>query len=539
MFNIKTYDYSEKDFDNWNLDCDYHCIYILENGNDVYIGETNNPIRRGYEHNSDTLKNKNKKYGFTKMHIISGQLSEETPAKHYENLLIKLMKVDGKYNVINRNEGERPHYYRKNEFELYFDKLWIQLEKKGLVNIKSFRMIINSNLYKYSPYTVLTKKQHDALTSIVHTIESGETLPHRDDFKSRPILVSGDAGTGKTVVATALFYYLRNSSIHKDKKIALVYANPSTRSDIQDVFESIAGLSKNDIISPVGLAKKHYDIIICDEAHRLRQGKNLGMYFTHFRRVNEQLGFDNTHDELDWILKKSDCQILFYDEKQITCPLDIPQSSFNKRLYERKRGIRPILFEEQMRIRAGGEYVSYIYDILYQRTTTIKSFEGYDFRLFDSFIDMANLIEEKENHYGLSRLCTGYAWKWKGKKDRTLNDINIDGVNIKWNSQTGGWLSYPATKKEMGSIYTLPGLDLNYAGVVIGPDIFFDPIDNKIKIDKDNFFDKKVKNGVTDDELRNYILNTYAVFFTRGIKGTYVYVCDSNLTEYFKRYIPM
>ena len=111
--------------------------------------------------------------------------------------------------------------------------------------------------------------------------------------------------------------------------------------------------------------------------------------------------------------------------------------------------------------------------------------------------------------------------------------------NIKWNSQTGGWLSNPATKKEMGSIYTLPGLDLNYAGVVIGPDIFFDPIDNKIKIDKDNFFDKKVKNGVTDDELRNYILNTYAVFFTRGIKGTYVYVCDSNLTEYFKRYIPM
>ncbi|KAF5032866.1 hypothetical protein DSECCO2_612700 [anaerobic digester metagenome] len=102
---------------------------------------------------------------------------------------------------------------------------------------------------------------------------------------------------------------------------------------------------------------------------------------------------------------------------------------------------------------------------------------------------------------------------------------------------TGGWLSNPDAKKEMGSIYTLPGLDLNYAGVVIGPDLFFDTHDNTIKVNKDNFVDDKVKNGVTDLELREYILNTYAVFLTRGIKGTYVYVCDNNLREYLKKYI--
>lgn len=90
----------------------------------------------------------------------------------------------------------------------------------------------------------------------------------------------------------------------------------------------------------------------------------------------------------------------------------------------------------------------------------------------------------------------------------------------------------------MGSIYTLPGLDLNYAAVVIGPSIYFDKIDNKIKIDRNKFFDCKLKKGVSDNELLRYILNTYAVFLTRGIRGTYVYVCDDNLRDYFSKYIP-
>jgi len=538
MFIIKTYDYADKNFDEWNIPFDYHCVYILENGRNAYVGETNNSIRRGKEHASESPKNKNNKYNFNKMHVITGLLMEETPAKHYENLLIKLMKVDQKFNIVNDSDGQKPHYYRKNEFELHFDKLWFQLEEKGLVKMKEFNMIINSNAYKYSPHTTLTEDQQTTLTSIVHTIDSGETLPHESTFKIRPILVRGDAGTGKTVVATSLYYYLKNNVRYKDKKIALVYANTSTRCEIQEIFKNTTGLSKGDVISPIDVTKQYYDIVICDEAQRLRRGKNLGMYYANFKKGNERLKLDNTHDELDWIMKNSNCQILFYDKKQSTTPSDITHEYFEERLYERKRGIRPINLNEQMRIKAGNSYVPYIYDVLYQRTTSTHSFENYDFELFSSFADMVKALDEKEKNMGLCRLCTGYAWEWKGKADNALTDISIDGVNIQWNSQTGGWLRNLDAKKEMGSIYTLPGLDLNYAGVIIGPDLFFDKYDNMIKVKKDNFFDKKVKNGITDEELKTYILNTYAVFLTRGIRGTYVYVCDNNLREYLGKYIP-
>lgn len=84
----------------------------------------------------------------------------------------------------------------------------------------------------------------------------------------------------------------------------------------------------------------------------------------------------------------------------------------------------------------------------------------------------------------------------------------------------------------------LPGLDLNYAAVVIGPDVYYDTVDGKIKVDKAHYYDDKVKRGSTDDEIKKYVLNTYAVFLTRGIYGTYLYVCDEALREYLQKYIP-
>ena len=540
MFNIETFNFSNKDFDNWNNLFDYHSVYILENGKDAYVGESNDFIRRAKEHDSDSLKNKLKKYFFKRMHVITGKLAEETPSKHYENLLIKLMKVDKNFNVVNGNAGQNTHYYRKNIFELYFDDLWFKLEQKGLVRSHDFNSILNSNLFKYSPFTTLTQEQQKTLTSIIHTLDSCETEPHKENYKNRPIFINGDAGTGKTVVAISLFYFLRNNERYKDKKIGLVYANPSIRAEIQEVFKNIKGLSKNDVISPICLSKEHYDIIICDEAQRLRHNKNLGLFTKFFKEGNSRLGLDSNNDELDWILTNSDCQILFYDSKQITSPCDIPQKSFESRLqYDSKRGIRPIKLNEQMRIMAGNNYVPYIYDILFQKTVESKIFDNYEFKLFDSFKDMAKLIAEKEQTIGLCRYCSGYDWEWKAKNNNRLADITLDGIDIQWNKQTAGWLRNPDASKEMGSIYTLPGVDLNYAAVVIGPSLYFDKSENKIKLDRNKFFDNKLKKGVNDDDLLKYVLNTYAVFLTRGIKGTFVYVCDENLRDYFKKFIPL
>lgn len=113
---ITTCDYACPKYSEWNLPHNYHYVYILENGKDVYIGETNDIIQRTKDHHRK--KDSCYKYHFLRMHVITGKHMEETPAKHFENLLIKLMRIDKKFRVTNIDDGERTFYLRKTNLSL-------------------------------------------------------------------------------------------------------------------------------------------------------------------------------------------------------------------------------------------------------------------------------------------------------------------------------------------------------------------------------------------------------------------------------------
>ena len=59
----------------------------------------------------------------------------------------------------------------------------------------------------------------------------------------------------------------------------------------------------------------------------------------------------------------------------------------------------------------------------------------------------------------------------------------------------------------------------------------------EIIVRPDNYYDKNGKRTATEKELLEYIKNVYYVLLTRGIKGTYLYVCDDALREYIKKYV--
>ena len=536
MLSIASYDFSKRDFSSWELGNEYHAVYILENGMHAYVGESADVRDRAKRHAIDKIK---KQHKLKNMHVITHEDFEETPAKHYERILIKLMRADSKFTILNINDGQtKIHYKRKNKFELDFDKFWPTLVEKNLVNKKDFYLIMNSNNYKYSPYTSISSEQKQALNAIVRTLITEQASADKTRNEKKPILVNGDAGTGKTVVATCLFYHLKLDKNFQGKKIALVIPNPSMRHEIQEVFKTVKGLSKKDVKAPTDITRDNYDIVICDEAHKLRNIKNQFTYTRNFKDACERIGLDYTScDELDWIFKKSESLVLFYDNKQSVSPSELDTEYFEKRIDETYKGVRLIELKGQRRVKAGRSYTPYIYDVLYQKAKQKKPFNNYEFFLFSSFAEMHNNLFKKNIKFGLSRLCTCYPWEHISKKDDSLFDINIEGIPIKWNKKTAGWLSSSEHEKEMGSIYALAGLDLNYAGVVIGPDLYFDKQDNKIKVNVDNFFDNKVKKGVDIEVVNKYVLNTYAILLTRAIEGTYVYVWDNDLKEYLSKFI--
>lgn len=125
------------------------------------------------------------------------------------------------------------------------------------------------------------------------------------------------------------------------------------------------------------------------------------------------------------------------------------------------------------------------------------------------------------------------------KNDPSLRNIEIQGVRRRWNHCTEGWVLTPEAIDEVGCIHSIQGYDLNYAFVILGKDIGYSEESRRIIIRPDHYYDKNGKRTATDKELLEYIKNVYYVLMTRGIKGTYLYVCDDALREYIKKYVEM
>lgn len=121
--------------------------------------------------------------------------------------------------------------------------------------------------------------------------------------------------------------------------------------------------------------------------------------------------------------------------------------------------------------------------------------------------------------------------------------MTLDGEQVRWNTRPVDWVNSGTSRDEMGSIHTIQGYDLNYAGVVIGRDLRFDPEAGSVRFDRSQYFDRNgkannIQLGITydDDQLLEYVRNIYTVLLTRGMLGTYLYVCDLPLRERLRPY---
>ena len=92
---------------------------------------------------------------------------------------------------------------------------------------------------------------------------------------------------------------------------------------------------------------------------------------------------------------------------------------------------------------------------------------------------------------------------------------------------------------EVGCIHTLQGYDLNYGFVILGPDIYYDEKVHQVKARKSSLFDSVSKRGASDEEIAQIVVNAYYVLMTRGMLGTFLYVCDPALKRYLSHYITM
>lgn len=92
----------------------------------------------------------------------------------------------------------------------------------------------------------------------------------------------------------------------------------------------------------------------------------------------------------------------------------------------------------------------------------------------------------------------------------------------------------------MFCIHTIQGLEVEYAGVIIGKDITYNKDTHMLEFHKEANAKTDTASGIrtSSDELAERLIrNTYKVLLTRGVKGTYIYCEDNNLKEYLQMLI--
>lgn len=548
--------------DNWPV------VYVLSNDEEVYVGETTNIRSRLAQH----FENPDRKR-LEVARIISDATFNKSVIVDLESFLIAHMGADSRFKVLqNGNAGQQKHnYFQKEMYEAQFGGVWQKLEKIHLAN-KGLTEIENSNLFKYSPYKTLTTDQYDICFKIVETL-AGNLKEARDST----FIVNGDPGTGKTILAIYLMKLLGNKmqddvvdeneplleslaliqKLRPKLRIGLVISMENLRVTLEQVFKETYGLNKSMVLSPSEVARssEKFDILIVDEAHRLKTARNLSSpgEYNNIYDNNLALGLDKMEGtQLDWIMQKSHHQIFFYDARQSIKRTDVDAEKFNILLD--KKDTYVFTLTTQMRCgEEGKEYVDYIKAIFSNNPPEKHHFNQYDVKLFDNVKVMTDLIREKdaENGVGLSRVVAGYAWPWptRNLKSKPVNreetekliksgqyDIDIDGFRYIWNTKRDGWVTSPNSVNEVGCIHTIQGFDLNYAGVIIGEELSYDFVIERFYLNRGKYHDTTGKNSTDDEELLEYILNIYKVLCTRGMRGTYIHVCDKNLRKYLGRF---
>ncbi len=516
MTQLRTFPFKEDEFDqlkSYHFGLNWPVVYILENKNEIYIGETTNLFSRSKQHYENPDRKK-----LERMHVVTDEEYNKSATLDLESLLIQYVSADGIFKLQNGNGGLINHnYYEKEKYLAKLETVWPKLQEKGLVK-QDLADIKNSEFFKYSPYKALTEDQLMVATKVENSIKKTGIPAH---------IISGGPGTGKSILALYLLKHMKEDKDLKHLKAALVVPMTGLRTTLQRVLQRVPGMGAGMVIGPSDVIKEKYDVLIVDEAHRLRRRVNLAN-FGSYDATNKKLGLSKDATQLDWIISSSKQQIFFYDSRQSVVPGDIRPEDFKK--------LNAAYYEltSQMRIEGGEDYLKFIDDMLDSKQVDKSQPINYEFRIYENIKQMVDDIKKRDSEHKLARVVAGYAWSWNTKGRKEGHDIEIDGLKLVWNSKNIDWVNSENAINEVGCIHTVQGYDLNYAGVIIGPELYYDEDREMLVVDEKKYKDINGKRSITDpEELRQYIINIYKTLLTRGIKGTYVYVVDQKLREHF------
>ncbi len=363
-------------------------------------------------------------------------------------------------------------------------------------------------------------------------------LTRAQDSQSRHVIViSGGPGTGKSLIALRALGDLSRRA----KNAQYVTGSKAFTENLRALLGRRAAAQFKYTHNYVDALPGEIDVLIVDEAHRIRETSNSWRTPRHKRSPRPQI------QELISAAKTS---VFFVDNYQVVKPGEVGSVDLI-------RGTAAALdcsYDElelstQFRCSGSDNYLQWLNEVLgiTPPSGMVLDRTSFDFRIMNSIDELHAEILRAFKSGKTARLTAGFCWKWSDpNRDGTLvDDVIIGDFRMPWDAKPGAgklakgipaasyWATDPGGIDQIGCVYNAQGFEFEYVGVIFGRDLVFDASFGRWRGQREFSADPALRKA--GNSYQQYVANAYRVLMTRGLRGCFVYFLDDETRSHFER----
>jgi hypothetical protein len=374
---------------------------------------------------------------------------------------------------------------------------------------------------------VLLDEQQVAYRMVLNAVRKARHSDHKE-----VVVITGGPGTGKSVIALSVLGEMYRQGV------PALHATGSQ--SFTKTMRKVAGARKREVQdlfkyfnSFMSAEKNTLDVLVCDEAHRIRETSA-----NRYTRAAQRTG----KPQIDELIDVARVPVFLLDEHQVVRPGEMGTVAEIRAAAVRK-GIdcRIVSLESQFRCGGSDAYLRWVTRLLGLEPGGPVPWEPDDrmqLRVAGSPEEMEAFLQERrvDDRY-TARMSAGYCWPWSPEPrpgDPLPADVVIGGWARPWNLRgeravsgappSALWATDPAGFGQVGCVYTAQGFEYDWSGVIIGPDLVWRG--DRWVTDRTKSKDPVFTRATADADVDRLIRNTYKVLLTRGMIGTVVYSTD-------------
>lgn len=440
---------------------------------------------------------------------------------------VKLKEITNNFPIFYKEDARKLGEYLKERlsksdgFEVFnrFINSPIKPSKKLLDH--TYEMINKRQIF------TLIDDQIVAYNSIMKEVKKIAKLNEKHVF-----IIKGGPGTGKSVIALELMGEL----LRKGLTVFHATGSSAFTNTLRDILGNRARNLFKFFYSFTNCKENQIDVLICDEAHRIRANSS------DFRVPRQ---FRSTKPQIDDLIKPAKISIFFIDELQRVRPNEIGsvnlirQASY--KLGIKEENIHEYELKTQFRCSGSDVYLQWLDNILELRKTEYQYLRAkelrMEFEIVDNPVTLKQIIDEKnKKKKNCARIVAGFCWPWSDPlPDGSLvKDVKIGEFEMPWENKNKfwEWATKDVGAEQVGTVYTSQGFEFDYIGVIFGNDLVYNKAKQTWEARPENSYDTLVKRN--NPNLLRHLKSVYRVLLSRAHFGVYIYFMDKDTEDYFR-----